>query len=255
MSQHNDIFNIKKKVYILTGASSGLGRETAIKLSSLGAELILIDIDADGLNETASRCESHVTKLICNLEDQVGSVEKIKTILSPITKISGFIHFAGLSSIVPLKTLTCEEMTKVYTINTLTAFTLAKLCSSKNVCSSNGSSFVLISSIYGLVGSPANLAYSMSKSALHGLVKSLAIELAEKKIRVNAIAPGFIKTEMLESIKDNFASGYLEKLSELHPLGLGHPNDIANACLFLISDLSKWTTGTIQVVDGGYTAR
>jgi NAD(P)-dependent dehydrogenase (short-subunit alcohol dehydrogenase family) len=90
---------------------------------------------------------------------------------------------------------------------------------------------------------------------LHGITKSLAIELASKNIRVNSVAPGFVKTDMFDSIASNFGEDYEDKLNELHPLGLGAPMDVALAVLYLISDMSRWVTGTILSVDGGFTAR
>jgi NAD(P)-dependent dehydrogenase (short-subunit alcohol dehydrogenase family) len=104
------------------------------------------------------------------------------------------------------------------------------------------------------VGSAANVGYAMSKSALHGITKSLSIELAPKNIRVNCVAPGFIKTKMLEDISDSFNDNYSETITKLHPLGLGDPEDVANVIAFLLSDMSKWITGSILSVDGGYTA-
>jgi NAD(P)-dependent dehydrogenase (short-subunit alcohol dehydrogenase family) len=105
------------------------------------------------------------------------------------------------------------------------------------------------------VGSVANVGYAMSKSALHGITKSLAIELAPKKIRVNCIAPGFVKTSMLDSISTLFDKEYFEKINKLHPLGLGEAEDVANLIAFLFSDMSKWITGSIINIDGGYTAQ
>ncbi len=109
--------------------------------------------------------------------------------------------------------------------------------------------------MYGVVGSSANASYAMSKSALHGLVKSLAVELASKNIRVNSIIPGFIKTKMLSEVSSGFGEDYLNNISDLHLLGLGSTEDIANAAIFLLSDMSKWVTGTELIVDGGFTAR
>jgi len=105
------------------------------------------------------------------------------------------------------------------------------------------------------VGSAANVAYAMSKSALHGITKSLAIELASKKIRVNCVAPGFIKTQMLDDVSGSFDNEYNERLNSLHPLGLGEAEDIAYGITYLLSDMSKWVTGTILSVDGGFTAQ
>jgi NAD(P)-dependent dehydrogenase (short-subunit alcohol dehydrogenase family) len=109
--------------------------------------------------------------------------------------------------------------------------------------------------VYGLVGSAANVGYAMTKGAVQSATKALAIELAPKKIRVNCIAPGFVKTEMGDSINHNFNDDYNKLIESLHPLGWGSPDDIAAGIAYLFSDMSKWITGTIMSIDGGFTAQ
>jgi NAD(P)-dependent dehydrogenase (short-subunit alcohol dehydrogenase family) len=246
--------NINNKLFVITGAASGLGRETAILLSSMGAKLILVDYKELGL--TVRACTNSVYEIICDITNEVELNQKlIEVIKDSGQRLDGFVHFAGVSMIAPLKSINHDLLLKTLEINTIPAALLAKLCSSRNIVSQKGASFVLISSVYGLVGSSANVAYSMSKAALHGITKSLAIELATKNIRVNSVAPGFVKTDMFESIALNFGEDYESKLEELHPLGLGEPVDVALAVLYLISDMSRWVTGTVLSVDGGFTAR
>lgn len=114
---------------------------------------------------------------------------------------------------------------------------------------------MLISSVYGIVGSSANAAYAISKGAIIALTKALAIEYAPKHIRFNCVAPGFIKTEMLEKASGSFDSDYIETLNSLHPLGLGQSRDIAEPIALLLSDSANWITGAVLPVDGGFTAR
>ena len=140
-------------------------------------------------------------------------------------------------------------------MNTYAALELAKLCSKKTIYAGEKGSFVLISSVYGLVGSSANAVYAMSKGGIISLTKALAMELAPKGIRVNCIAPGFIKTSMMNDISSSFDQEYYARLNSLHPLGLGEANDIANGILYLLSDMSKWVTGSILNIDGGFTAQ
>ncbi|MCY6340182.1 SDR family oxidoreductase [Bacteroides fragilis] len=125
----------------------------------------------------------------------------------------------------------------------------------RNVYAGEHGTIVLISSVYGLVGSAANVGYALSKGAIQGITKALSIELAPKKVRVNCIAPGFIKTKMMENVSSSFSEDYVDHLSTLHPLGLGEAEDVANSVLFLLSDMSKWITGAIISVDGGFTAQ
>lgn len=116
-------------------------------------------------------------------------------------------------------------------------------------------SIVFISSVYGIVGSAANVAYAMSKAAVIGMTKSLAVELSSKNIRVNCIAPGFLKTNMAEKNSTMFDEMYEKKIESMHLLGWGEADDIANSAAFLLSDAAKWVTGSVFNVDGGFTAQ
>ena len=141
-------------------------------------------------------------------------------------------------------------------VNTQAGLNLAKIFTSKQGHDSNKQgSIVFISSVYGVVGSAANVAYATSKAALIGMTKALAVEFATKNIRVNCVAPGFIKTSMADGVNAMFDKEYEERIEAMHPLGWGEAKDIANAIAFLLSDASKWTTGAIFNVDGGYTAQ
>jgi len=118
-----------------------------------------------------------------------------------------------------------------------------------------GGSIIFISSVMGVVGENGKTMYSMTKGALISAVKSLSIELATRKIRINAISPGVVETPMSKNAIYSRNEESLDKIKSLHPLGLGQPEDVANACVFLLSDASKWITGTNMLVDGGYLAK
>ena len=175
--------------------------------------------------------------------------------ISSFGKLNGFVHCAGLPYISPLKTVSAAHCEKLYTVNAYAAVELAKILMNRNVYAGEHGTIVLISSVYGLVGSAANVGYALSKGAIQGITKALSIELAPKKVRVNCIAPGFIKTKMMENVSSSFSEDYVDHLSTLHPLGLGEAEDVANSVLFLLSDMSKWITGAIISVDGGFTAQ
>lgn len=247
--------SLTNKKYVVTGASSGIGKATSLLLSKLGATLILIDLNENGLLETAELCENKTIILPFNLLDTKELKTKILSAVSEIGKVNGFVHLAGRPYLSPLKSLNENVLLDVLKINSIAGLELAKICSQKSVFSGESGAFVFISSVYGCVGSAANVGYAMSKSALHGVTKSLAIELAPKGIRVNCIAPGFVKTNMLDSISGSFNSEYDELINKLHPLGLGEAEDVANAIVFLVSDMGKWITGSILNVDGGFTAQ
>lgn len=243
------------KKYLITGAASGLGRATSILLSSLGARLILADINETGLKQTKLKCNHEDLILVLDLMSPPGIKPLITEAVAGFGKLNGIVHLAGRPYLAPLKSLSEKTVYDVFTLNTYAAMELSKTFIHKNIYAGEAGSIVLISSVYGVVGSAANVGYAMSKSALHGVTKSLAIELAPKKIRVNCIAPGFIKTEMLENVSGSFDDGYNNKLNELHPLGLGAPEDVAYSVAYLLSGMSKWVTGSILNVDGGFTAQ
>jgi len=240
--------------YILTGAASGIGRATTILLSELGANLVLIDRDIVGLKNVSSQCVTKVDYYECDLENHNRTSQLLKNLISKYT-FSGFAHIAGISYISPLKTITEEKTLQILRINTLAGLELAKYLSYGKAISPNGSSFVFVSSIYASVGTPANCSYAISKAAIHGMVKALAIELAPKNVRVNCIAPGFVKTEMATMNESKFNEDYLDHINSLHPLGIGHPNDVALGIAFMLSEASRWMTGVIMPLDGGYTAQ
>lgn len=253
----NNPMSLENKTIIITGAASGIGRETAKLLHSLGAKLLLLDINEDGLNDIKNQLNNNVSVSKIDLTD----LESIKNVLVKGMEelnsgYTGLVHCAGIPSVVPLRALSSESYEKVMKINVEAGLMLAKSFISKQVHdASKQSSIVFISSVYGVVGSSANVAYATSKSAIIGMTKSLAIELAKKNTRVNCIAPGFIKTNMADGVNSMFDAEYADKIESMHPLGWGEAIDIANGIAFLLSDASKWTTGAVFNIDGGFTAQ
>ena len=255
MNQPYNPLSLKGKNILITGAASGIGRATSIILSKLGASLLLLDINESGLSETKSYCQTKVTTITVDVTNVEELKEKVLYAVRCFGKLNGIAHIAGKPSIVPLKAITQKVCLDVFQINSYAAIELSKLFINRNVYAGEKGSIVFISSIYALVGSSANIAYAMTKAALHGATKSLSIELAPKNIRVNCIAPGFVKTEMMAENEQLFNEEYTNTITKMHPLGLGQPEDIANAIAFLLSDASKWITGSIISVDGGFTAQ
>lgn len=240
--------------YIITGAASGLGKALSIQLSNLGANLILIDLNKEGVEETKKNCcsKSDITNLLVDLSDFVSLKNALCTIDK---KVTGFVHCAGIPCISPIKILSYETYLKVMQVNTFSALEIVKWFSNKRNHSVINPSIVLISSVYGLVGSAANTAYAMSKGAIQSMTRSLAIELAPKGIRVNCVAPGFMHTNMESDTTKYFEIEHEEIINRLHPLGLGNAEDVTGMICFLLSNESRWTTGSVISVDGGFTAQ
>lgn len=248
-------FRLDERRYLVTGAASGIGYEVAKTLALSGAQVLLADLNEEGLAKAVFEIGSKARKICVDLTD----AESLKNLLVAEAKehglINGFVHCAGIPCIAPLKNVSKVKAVKTIDINTISAIELAKICSSKIVRAKNDVSFVLISSVYGLVGSAANSAYAASKGAIIALTKALAIELAPKNIRVNCVAPGFVRTNMLGNVSGAFDSEYVNRLENLHPLGLGEASSIAEPIAFLLSDASRWITGAVLSVDGGFTAQ
>lgn len=254
MNSYNP-FSLINRNFLITGAASGIGKQTSIILSKLGAKLILCDLNESGLEKTLEECGNGHLILPIDVTNYLSLKTKIIEACNKIGKLHGFVHLAGKSYIAPLKIVSEDKCNELFTLNTYSAIELAKVFTNRNVYVGERGSIVLVSSIYGIVGSAANVGYAMTKSALHGITKSLSIELAPKGIRINCIAPGFVKTKMLDTTSSMFDSTYFETLENLHPLGIGEPEDVAFSIAYLLSDASKWVTGTIINVDGGFTAQ
>lgn len=245
---------LEERTILVTGASSGIGRETAILLSQLGARLILVGRNLEELEKTLSSLEGTAHQVHAFDLSAVDDIPRwMKEVVCKCGPFHGLVHCAGVQITKPLRILTSSNIDEVMKINVNASFGLIKGFRQKGVCANSGS-VVLISSVMGLVGQPGISAYSASKGALVTLAKSLALELAKENIRVNCVAPAHVHTEMAEKLHETLTSEQVENIQKMHPLGIGNPRDVANAIAFLLADTGRWITGTTLVVDGGYTA-
>lgn len=215
----------------------------------------MIDINEQKLIECQKFLGDKSKIISIDLTDHLALKSSILMDVEVNGKINGFIHCAGLPYVSPVRAINPEKAKKVLDINVYTAIELAKICNSKPVKADSDLASVLISSVYGIVGSAANAVYAASKGAIVALTKALAMEYAPKKIRYNCVAPGFVKTEMLGDVSSSFDADYVTNLESLHPLGLGSPSAIAEPIAFLLSDAARWITGSVLSVDGGFTAQ
>ena len=249
-------FSLENKVVVVTGASSGIGRQCAISCSEMGAKIVLIARNKERLKETLSlmRGEGHliVPFDLTNYEDIKVCV---KDIVAHCGRINGVLNCAGISTTLPLKLIDREQLDTFFHTNVCSAIELSReVCRVSNV-SKEGASIVFFSSVMGCVGESGKSLYSMTKGALISAARSLACEFAHRNIRFNSITPGAILTPINENLPHMKDAELRKKLEDKHLLGLGSTEDIANACIYLLSDASKWVTGSNLVVDGGYTAK
>lgn len=246
-------FSLTGKNIIVTGASSGIGRQCAIDCSRMGARIILVARNRERLEETRSlmSVDNHIIACI-DLENIAEIGKKIRPILENIGSCHGLIHAAGIENTASLKYTNISDCELLYKVNTLSAIEIIKTLSSKKY-SQEGTSMVLISSISGIIGRAGTIGYAASKGALITACRTMAIELSRRKIRINCVSPGTILTPMMEKYLSVLTEEQRKKRLEGFLLGIGNPDDISNACIYLLSDASKWVTGQNLIVDGGYT--
>jgi NAD(P)-dependent dehydrogenase (short-subunit alcohol dehydrogenase family) len=246
---------LQAKTILITGASSGIGKQAAVFFSKQGAKVAITGRNQERLNETLSLLtgNGHIA-ITANLDSQNTIELLVKQVTEKLGPLDSILHCAGIQKTLPLKVLKEAHFDDVFNANVKSAQFLAKSFIKKSRFNSNGASLIFLSSVAAICGEPAISTYAASKAALQGLSKSLALELARLNIRVNCIAPGCVKTEMFDELSKQLTDEQYSAIVNKHPLGLGDTIDIAGTAAFLISDLAKWITGTTLYVDGGYSA-
>lgn len=241
-------FSLEGKSILITGASSGIGRATAIICAQLGARLVITGRDENRLHNTLIDLEGKEHKLvICDLTNP----EQVNQLVKSIDSLNGIVYCAGTQETCITKMLTEERIHHVINTNfTSVALLNAAILSQKKIA--KGASVVLVSSAAAhYVSEIGNAAYSASKGAVSAFGRVLAMELAPRKIRVNMVAPAMVKTPIMDKF-DISPELFLED-EKKYPLGYGEPEDVANTIVFLLSEASRWMTGSEILLDGGLT--
>lgn len=240
------------KHVVVTGGSSGIGRATAILLSELGARLTLVGRRAIALDETrmaTGRPDAHTCQLL-DLADYDAVIASAREWPTTIGAIDGLVHSAGVGGAGALRTLSRKGIDAVAGPNMYATLALLRAVASKGVAV-DGSSVVVVSSAAALIGSAGLVAYSATKGAVQAIVRSAAVELKGRKIRVNAVAPGYVATPMMEQSRQSLLG--FEAVEARQFLGVLEPVEVAAAVAYLLSDAAKRVTGTTLVIDGGLT--
>ena len=250
-SQFNP-FTLQGKTILVTGASSGIGRQCAIDCANMGAKIVAIGRNQERLDSLVAEMEGNGMSYSYDLTNLERIKDLIATIVETHGKLDGFIHAAGIEVTNPVKLSKPEEYESLFRVNCISAFEIVKnLCGIKTF--NKGGSIVLISSISGLIARKGLSAYAASKGALMSAARVMALEMAPREIRVNTVSPGTILTPMMQTALDTMSEEDRKKRVEGFPLGLGKTTDISNACIFLLSDAGRWVTGQNLIIDGGYT--
>jgi NAD(P)-dependent dehydrogenase (short-subunit alcohol dehydrogenase family) len=246
---------LKGRTYLVTGASSGIGKATAVLLSECGARVLVNGRDESRLNETLAQMPGagHLA-FTATLETADQTNDWLKTVLDVSGPLDGLFHCAGIELLRPARMIKQAQLNDVLGSSLFAAFGIARALSSKNAMV-DGGSLVFMSSVAGSTGQVGMSAYSSAKAAIDGMVRSLACELAAKKIRVNSIAAGAVHTAMHDRLTKGSGDDVTTAYEKSHLLGFGEPQDVAHAALYLLSPASRWVTGTTMVVDGGYVVR
>lgn len=235
---------------LITGASSGVGREIAVYLSRK-YNLIIAGRNEERLLETKEMCSGNVYVWTYDLSD-VQNLEYALTeyIARQKIEVGYFVHCAGVMKMLPLRSINLNVLNEVYSVNVYAPLLMTKVLSSKKINSRNLKSVIYISSNISNRGAAAFATYGSSKSALDGVMRNLAVELAPN-VRVNSILPGGMITEMTKEIFEDETKR--REFEKNYPLGIGTPCEIATVVEFLLSDKSRWMTGQQIAVDGGRT--
>ena len=242
-------FSLVGKTILITGASSGIGKSTAVLCAEMGAKLIICGRDKERLEAVLASLPENGHQLFLG---DLTSSETVERLMSEMPAIDGVVMSAGRGITVPIQFASREKLDDVFNTNFFASVELLR-CLIRKKKLNNGASVVVILSIGGtrrfLAG---NAVYGASKAALESIVRYAAIELASKQIRVNGICPGMVRTPFIG--KGALTEEQYQKDMQTYPLKrYGEPEDIANGAVYLLSDAASWVTGHSLVIDGGVT--
>ena len=242
------------RTVLVTGASSGIGLATAELIARCGGRIVGVARDESRLAEAMSRLagEGHLARG-CDVADADAATSLVAEAAGQAGGLHGLFHAAGVGLILPARLTKPANVQAVFGAAVNGAFGLVRAAARSGVMAP-GASLLLMSSVAAHRGRGGMAAYAAAKAAIEGAVRALAVELAPRDIRVNALAAGGVLTPMNDRIVANLAEGGADAYAAAHPLGMGRPEDVADAALFLLSPAARWITGTAMIVDGGYSA-
>jgi NAD(P)-dependent dehydrogenase (short-subunit alcohol dehydrogenase family) len=246
---NNTVFGLEGKTILVTGASSGIGRATAIECSKAGARVILLGRNGERLSQAMAECKGTGHSII---RFDLSDIDNITVLLNMLPELDGIVHSAGVNTKYLVKNIKREKIDELMHTNFYAPALITSLLL-KNRKLSKNASMVFISSVSASYASVSNALYASSKAALNAFVRCLAMEIGARGMRANVIQPGVIETPILKAyaMTDEF-----QDFKNSCPLGHpGDPVDIAHGCVYLLSDASKFATGTILTIDGGLTVK
>jgi NAD(P)-dependent dehydrogenase (short-subunit alcohol dehydrogenase family) len=243
MFQHP--FQLHGKTVLVTGASSGIGRAVAVECARVGARLVISGRNQERLDETMAMMKAVSSVDHVAFAADVTDAAQLSQLVQAAGEVDGVVHAAGISSVAPMRMLRQSAMQNTLDNNLLAPMLLTQQLMYKKSLR-NGASLVFLSSIAAHTATLGLSPYAASKAALEGMIRPLALELAPRGMRANALAPGIVDTPMVNRDDD-----LMDAQRKLYPLGLGKPEDVAYAAIYLLSDASRKVTGTRLHLDGG----
>jgi NAD(P)-dependent dehydrogenase (short-subunit alcohol dehydrogenase family) len=247
------------KSAVITGAAKGIGRATAVRFAAEGARLTVTDVDQSALEELSEALAADGAKVVTVIGDVSVATDANRMIDTGVERYGRVDILVANAGILPLNKITeasGDDWDQVMAIDGRGMFLTCKYAI-EHMITAGGGSIVCLSSISGLAGQSGQSTYGPAKFVASGLTKHLAVEWAAKGIRVNAVAPGTIRTDRVQRLsQEPGGATYLTEIERRHPLGrLGEPEEVASAIVFLASDEASFITGAVLPVDGGYLAQ
>lgn len=241
-------------VYLVTGVTSGIGYALAGELLKEGHKVLGVgrnEAAVRGFQESDHAANFHFKQFDITEANRTEE-EVFANFCSDHGKLDGMVLCAGIEETLPLALYSADKVEKIFRVNVFSQFEILRIFSKKKY-SNDSASVVLLSSVMGILGQPGKTAYCSTKAALLGLVKSGALELAKRNIRVNAVLPGIVQTPLTTKLFNGLSPEQVEEIINKHPLGIGKVDDIIPTIQFLLSNKSKWITGQDIIIDGGYS--
>lgn len=250
----DNYLNFENKTILITGGSSGIGQQTAITLSKLGAKVILVARSKERLQETVDKLDGSGHTFYClDLSDTLAIEPAVKQIVDECGPVDGLVYAAGIDISLPIQLFKPEKVQEVFAVNYFGFIeTIRQLC--KKGRFNYGMRIVGLSSVASKCGDKIHTAYSASKAAMDASVRCLAKELADKGIFINTIAPAMTDTNIFKEFYSKHGDEAKNELIKRQYLGIGNVEDVANAIAFLLSDGARFMTGSTMMYDGGFTS-